>query len=89
MTTEDVKQILKDHEDRILVYVALSYVNLSDKELETLILRYMRGLTQERAAEEMDVNKNSVFAWQQSALLKTCKMWERIPFGKMLLQNIQ
>lgn len=90
ITTDDVKNILKNHYDRQSVCVALSYVNLSDNELRTLIYRYMRSLTQEQTAEKFGDNtaKNTVFAWQQSALEKTAKMWSGLCLAKILLKTI-
>lgn len=89
MTTEQVKTILIKHHDREAVCVALSYVNLSDKELETLIYRYMRRLTQEETEKIFDVSTNTVFNWQQSALRKTAKMWSRLPLAQILWQTIK
>lgn len=52
MTTEEVKKVLKSPY-KPLVLASLSYVNLTDRELNLLILRYMRGHTQEETAEEL------------------------------------
>lgn len=90
MTIDDVKRILKEHHDRVSICVALSYVNLSDEELEVLILRYMRKLTQEKTAENMGeaVSVNKVFSLQQTALTKTAKMWSSMPLAKILKDTI-
>lgn len=88
MTTDQVKTILKQHHDREAVCVALSYVNLSDKELETLIYRYMRRLTQEQTEQKLKVSTNTVFNWQQSALKKTAKMWSCLPLAQILWQTL-
>lgn len=89
MTTEEVKHILKNHEDRVSVCVALSFVNLSDNELNVLVMRYMRGLTQEQTAESMGeaVSKNTVFNIQQAALKKTAKMWSKLSIAKALMET--
>lgn len=88
MTTDDVKSILKNHHDRLAVCTALACVNLSDKELNTLILRYMHGLTQEQTAEKLDTAVNSIYNWQQSALKKTAKMWTKLPIARILLCSL-
>lgn len=90
MTTEDVKQILSNHSDRILVLTALSSVNLSDEEYDVLIFRYMRGLTQEKTAEKMDeiMSVNKVFTLQQRALNKTAKMWGKLILADILLKTL-
>lgn len=86
MTTEEVKHILSEHYDRQSVCIALAYVNLSDKELETLIYRYIRKLTQEETAAQfgVEVSKNTVYNWQQTALKKTAKMWSVLPLAQIL-----
>ena len=91
MTTEDVKDILKNHYDKISICVALSCVNLSDREQDVLIFRYMRGMTQERTAEAMGetVSVNTVFNLQQSALGKTARLWSKLPLAKVLKNTIQ
>lgn len=90
MTVEDVKDILKNHPDRISICAALACVNLSDREQDVLILRYMRGMTQERTAEAMGetVSVNTVFSLQQSALDKTARLWSKLPLAKILHNTI-
>lgn len=90
MTIEDVKDILKNHPDRISICAALACVNLSDREQDVLILRYMRGMTQEKTAEAMgeSVSVNTVFNLQQSALNKTVRLWNNLPLPKILHYTI-
>ncbi len=90
MTTEEVKNILKHHYDRLSVCVALSYVNLSDEETEVLILRYIRQLSQEVTAEKMNppISKDKVYRVQQEALNKTSKMWSKLRIAKILIDSI-
>lgn len=76
--TQKQAQNLLHSSDKVLVLVALSYVNLTDKELETLILRHMRGHTQEKTAEELQCSTNSVQNWEKSSLSKCCDVWEHI-----------
>lgn len=77
MTTEDAKKVLHCRY-RPLVLLALSYVNLYDRELNTLILRHMRGLTQEQTAEELDRTTNTIQNWESSALQKCAEAWEHL-----------
>lgn len=59
MTNEEVKTVLRTP-CKPLALCALSYVNLSDRDMNLLILRYMRGHTQEEAAEELRFSVNGL-----------------------------
>lgn len=52
MTTADVKRVLKDPR-KVFKLTALSYVSLTEKESDVIMLRYFSGLTQEKAAERL------------------------------------
>lgn len=84
VTPDDVKKILRTPY-KPLALAALSYVNLSDRELDTLILRYMRSLTLEKTAEWLDCSVNAVKNWQTSGLEKCCKAWENLIFVHEIL----
>lgn len=84
MTTEDVKAVLHTPY-KPLALAALTYVNLTDRELNTMILRFMRGLTQEQTAEWFDCSVNAVKNWQESGLEKCCKAWEKLIFVQEIL----
>ncbi len=86
MTINEAKKIL--HYPYLpVVYVALSYVNLRDKEINVLILRHLRGHTQEETAEEMEMSVNSIQNIEKSALGKCAKSWENVIFLKKLLNT--
>lgn len=84
VTDDDVRRVLRTSY-KPTVLAALSYVNLSDRELDTLILRYMRSLTIEKTAEWLDCSENSVKNWQTSGLEKCCKAWENLIFVQEIL----
>lgn len=88
MTTDDVKRILK-HPCKPLVLAALSYVNLTDRELNLLILRHMRGHTQEETAEELYSSVNGVQKWEHTALEKCRNAWENLIFIQEILKAAQ
>lgn len=85
MTDEQVKSILT-YPEKVLVLVAISYVNLKDREQDVLILRYMRGHTQEEVAEELDRSVNTIQAWEHSAIDKCKVAWKRITLIKEMLR---
>lgn len=88
MTRGDAKRIIR-YPVKALALVALSYANLTDREMDVLILRYMRGHTQEEVAEEMNCTVNGLQKWEKAALDKCCKAWEKLKFIEELLKSAQ
>lgn len=88
MKSETARNVLRSPY-KPLVLVALSYVNLTDREMNLLILRYMRGHTQEEVAEEMCCTVNGLQKWEYAALDKCCKAWKNLIFVKELLKAAQ
>lgn len=88
MTTDDVKRVLKCPY-KPLALAALSYVNLTDRELNLLILRHMRGHTQEETAEELCSSVNGLQKWEYAALEKCRKAWENLIFVQEILKAAQ
>lgn len=88
MTNDDVKRILKTPY-KPLALAALSYVNLTDRELNLLILRHMRGHTQEETAEELCSSVNGLQKWEYAALEKCRKAWENLLFVQEILNTAQ
>lgn len=86
MTIKEAKKVLH-HPYLPAVYVAISYVNLTDKELDVLILRHLRGHTQEETAEEMEMSVNGLQNIEKFALTKCCKAWDKIIFVKNILKT--
>lgn len=88
MTTDDVKQVLKSPH-KPLVLAALSYVNLTDRECNLLILRHMRGHTQEETAEELYCTVNGLQKWEYAALEKCRKAWDKLIFIQEIFKAAQ
>lgn len=88
MTTDDVKKVLKSSY-KPLVLAALSYVNLTDRECNVLILRHMRGHTQEETAEELYCTVNGLQKWEYAALEKCRRAWENLIFVHEILKSAQ
>lgn len=86
MTIKEAKKVLH-HPYLPAVYVALSYVNLTDKELEALIYRHLRGHTQEDTAEEMKMSVNGIQNIEKVALEKCCRAWDKLLFIKAILNT--
>lgn len=88
MTTSEAKTVLR-HPYRPVAITALSYVNLTDKELTLLVLRYLRGHTQEEAAEETGYSVTGLQKQERTALEKCCKAWKNLAFVQELLKAAQ
>lgn len=86
MTSDDAKTVLR-HPEKVLVLTALSYVNLSDIELKVLILRYLRGHTQEQVAEEIERSKNGVQKIEYVALDRCAAVWKNLIIVKEMLKT--
>ena len=83
MTTDEAKRVLRTSY-KPLALAAMSYVNLTDRECNLLILRFMRGHTQQEAAEEKNCTVNGLQKWEKAALDKCCKAWDKL----LLIQEI-
>lgn len=88
MTTDDARRVLRTPY-KPLALAALSYVNLTDRELNLLILRHMRGHTQEEVAEETGYSVNGLQKQEKAALDKCCKAWEKLIFVQEILKATQ
>lgn len=88
MTNTQAKQVLKSPY-KPLVLSAISFVNLTDKEISALILHYLRGHTQEETAEELNYSVDNIKKIEKAALDKCCKAWENLVFVKEILNHTQ
>lgn len=88
MTTDEAKAVLRSPY-KPLALAALSYVNLTDRELNLLILRHMRGHTQEETAEELCSSVNGLQKWEYTALEKCRKAWDGLVFIQEILKAAQ
>ena len=70
-----------------LVLTALSYVNLTDQEFDVLILRHMRGQTQEVVAEKLHYTTNGLQKIEYKALDKCYEVWKNMLFVREILKT--
>lgn len=89
MTTEEAREearrVLRSSH-KVLVLVALSYVNLTDRELDVLILRHMRGHSQEDVAHQFNYSTNGLQKIEYKALDKCYEVWHSMCFVQELLR---
>ena len=88
MTDEQVKRFLR-YRKSALVDFALSSVNLTWKERQTVELCGKQGYTQEQAAEQMERSVDAVQKWYRTAFSKIREEWGEQEWISILLQNIK
>ena len=74
MEKSEIRKILKNP-SKDLVNIALSYVNLTDKEKEVLELVEMKGKTEEKTAEILEMSTRNIQYIKESAFEKLNIVW--------------
>ena len=74
MDKTEIRKILKNP-SKELVEIALSYVNLTDKEKEVLELVEMKGKTEEKTAELLEMSTRNIQYIKKSAFEKLNIVW--------------
>ena len=87
MEKNDIRKILKNP-SKDLVNIALSYVNLTDKERQIIELVEMQGKTEERTAEILDISVRGLQQYKASAFEKLNIVWSRNIFTAILLERV-
>ena len=83
MEKSDIRKILKNP-SKDLVNIALSYVNLTDKERQIIELVEMQGKTEERTAEILDISDRNVRYIKESAFEKLNIVWSYNMFVSLM-----
>lgn len=86
MEKSEIRKILKNPSME-LVNIALSYVNLTEKEKEILEYVEMKGITEERTAEILDMSDRNVRYIKDSAFDKLNKVWSYNLFIALMLKE--
>ena len=87
MDKVEIRKILRNPSKEI-VNIALSYVNLTDKERQIIELIEMQGKTEERTAEILDISTRNVQTIKASAFKKISDVWSYNLFIVMLLKGV-
>lgn len=87
MEKSDIRKILKNP-SKDLVNIALSYVNLTDKERQIIELVEMQGKTEERTAEILDISVRGLQQIKADAFEKLNMVWSRNAFTLLLLERV-
>lgn len=86
MEKSEIRKILKNP-SKDLVNIALGYVNLTEKEKEILEYVEMKGITEERTAEILDISDRNVRYIKDSAFDKLNKVWSYNLFVALMLKE--
>lgn len=86
MEKSDIRKILKNP-SKDLVNIALSYVNLTDKERQIIEYVEMKGITEERTAELLDISDRNVRYIKDSAFEKLNIVWSYNMFVSLMLKE--
>ena len=87
MEKSEIRKILKNP-SKELVDIALSYVNLTDKERKIIELVEMKGNTEEQVAEILDISVRGLQQLKSSAFEKLNRVWSYNIFIAMLLERV-
>ena len=87
MEKSEIRKILKNPSVE-LVNIALGYVNLTDKERKIIEYVEIKGITEERTAEILDISTRNVQAIKSTAFEKINIVWSYNLFVSMLLKRV-
>ena len=82
---EEIKQVL-DCPSKHLLELSLELVNLKDKERSAIELVDIKGNTEERASEMLNISRNSIQNYRRKAYNKFAKVWDNQPLIKQILE---
>lgn len=88
MEKKDIKLILTNPHKDILDYI-LSIVNLTERELEAITLVDIKGKTEERASEQMNISLRNIQRTRVSAYNKLEKVWSNSSLVQLLLKMLK
>ena len=86
MDRTDIRKILKNP-SRDLINIALSYVNLTDRERQILEYVEMKGVTEEKTAEKLDISVRGLQQIKSEAFEKLNTVWSKNIFIALLLER--
>ena len=87
MDKTEIRKILKNPSTE-LVNIALGYVNLTEKERKIIEYVEIKGITEERTAEILDISTRNVQTIKATAFEKINSVWSYNLFISMLLKRV-
>ena len=86
MEKSEIRKILKNPSTE-LVNIALGYVNLTEKERKIIEYVEIKGITEERTAEILDISDRNVRYIKESAFDKLNMVWSYNLFVALMLKE--
>lgn len=86
MEKSDIRKILRNP-SKELVSIALSYVNLTEKEKQILEQVEMKGITEEKAAEILEISVRGLQQTKTDAFTKLNIVWSNNLFISLMLKE--
>ena len=87
MEKSDIRKILKNPSIE-LVNIALGYVNLTEKERKIIEYVEIKGITEEKTAEILDISTRNLQTIKATAFEKINTVWSYNLFISMLLKRV-
>ena len=87
MDKAEIRKILKNPSTE-LVNIALGYVNLTEKERKIIEYVEIKGITEERTAEILDISTRNVQTIKANAFEKINTVWSYNLFVSILLKRV-
>ena len=87
MEKSEIRKILKNPSTE-LVNIALSYVNLTEKERQIIDLVEIKGKTEEKTAELLGISTRNLQSIKASAFEKMNAVWSYNLFISILLERV-
>ena len=87
MEKSDIRKILKNPSIE-LVNIALGYVNLTEKERKIIEYVEIKGITEEKTAEILDISTRNLQTIKATAFEKINTVWNYNLFISMLLKRV-
>ena len=87
MEKSDIRKILKNPSIE-LVNIALGYVNLTEKERKIIEYVEIKGITEEKTAEILDISTRNLQTIKATAFEKINTVWSYNLFISLLLKRV-
>lgn len=86
MDTKEIRKVL-NFEYKPVVDLLMELVNLKDSERNSIILVDLKGMSEERASEELNVSRGTVNNNRKKAIEKMSKAWNGNPLVELILRG--
>lgn len=86
MDTKEIRKVL-NFEFKPVVDLLMELVNLKNLERESVVLVDLNGMSEERAAEQLDISRSTINNHRKKAIEKMSKAWNGNPLVELILRG--